>query len=326
MIELTHAEYRAICRRDLYTFTTRCFAELLAGTPFLPNWHMEVIAAKLQQCLDGKIKRLIINLPPRHLKSLMASIALPAFWLGHRPNASIVNVTYGQALSDKFARDCRSVMTSPWYQSLFATRLHNPRAALQELTTIGGGSRLATSVNGVLTGRGTDVIIIDDPLKPDEAVSETQRNAANQWYDGTLYSRLNDKSKGVIIIIMQRLHEDDLVGHVLKQEGWELLSFPAIAEIEEEHVVETVFGARRFQRRIGAALHPARESIETLENIRQTIGTYNFAGQYQQSPAPAGGGMVKLIFYSWRRFAGCKALILFVWRGGFCKNVVPRHA
>ena len=123
-----------------------------------------------------------------------------------------------------------------------------------------------------LTGRGADVIIIDDPLKPDDAVSETQRKAANQWYDGTLYSRLNDKSKGVIIIIMQRLHEDDLVGHVLKQEGWELLSFPAIAEIEEEHVVETVFGARRFQRRIGAALHPARESIETLENIRQTIG------------------------------------------------------
>ncbi len=293
MINLTPAEYQTVCRQDLYTFTTRCFAELLAGTAFLPNWHMEVIAAKLQQCMDGKIRRLIINLPPRHLKSLMASIALPAFWLGRHPNASIVNVTYGQALSDKFARDCRTIITAPWYQNLFATRLINPRAALQELTTTAGGSRFATSVNGVLTGRGADVIIIDDPLKPDDAVSEVQRKAANQWYDATLYSRLNDKSKGVIIIIMQRLHEDDLVGHLLKQEGWEILSFPAIAEIDEEHVVETIFGPRRFYRPTGAALHPERESIETLEKIRQTIGTYNFAGQYQQSPAPAGGGMVK---------------------------------
>jgi hypothetical protein len=164
MVELSPAEYRAVCRQDLYTFTTRCFAELLAGTTFLPNWHMEVIAAKLQACMEGKIKRLIINLPPRHLKSLMASIALPAFWLGHHPNASIVNVTYGQALSDKFARDCRIVMASPWYRSLFATRFIKPRAALQELTTTAGGSRFATSVNGVLTGRGADVIIIDDPL------------------------------------------------------------------------------------------------------------------------------------------------------------------
>ncbi len=107
MVELSLAEYRAVCRQDLYTFTTRCFAELLAGTTFLPNWHMEVISAKFQACMEGKIKRLIINLPPRHLKSLMASIALPAFWLGHHSDASIVNVTYGQALSDKFARDCR---------------------------------------------------------------------------------------------------------------------------------------------------------------------------------------------------------------------------
>lgn len=291
--ELSLAEYQAVCRNDLYTFTNRCFADLLGGATFLPNWHMEVIAAKLQACMDGKVKRLIINLPPRHLKSLMASIALPAFWLGHKPNASIVNVTYGQALSDKFARDCRSVMASAWYKNLFPTRLINPRAALQELTTTGGGSRFATSVNGVLTGRGADLIIIDDPLKPDEAISETQRKTANEWFDSTLYSRLNDKSQGVIIIIMQRLHEDDLVGHVLMQEGWDLLSFPAIAELDETHEVETIFGPRRFQRRAGEALHPARESIQTLEKIRQTIGTYNFAGQYQQTPAPAGGSMVK---------------------------------
>ena len=152
---------------------------------------------------------------------------------------------------------------------------------------------MATSVSGVLTGRGADVIIVDDPLKPIDAMSDARRNAANEWYDGTLYSRLNDKAKGAIIIIMQRLHEDDLAGHVLTQEAWDLVSFPAIAEADEEHSVDTLFGRKRFIRRAGEALHPERESLQTLEQICATLGTYNFAGQYQQTPAPAGGGMVK---------------------------------
>jgi predicted phage terminase large subunit-like protein len=121
--------------------------------------------------------------------------------------------------------------------------------------------------------------------------------AGNEWFDNTLYSRLNDKTKGAIVMVMQRLHEDDLVGHVLKQEGWEVVSFPAIAEVDERHVVETAFGRREFFRRAGEALHPERESLETLRQIRATIGEYNFAGQYQQSPAPAGGGMVKEVWF-----------------------------
>jgi predicted phage terminase large subunit-like protein len=293
MIQLTPAEYQAICRQDFYAYAMRCFTELHARATFRPNWHLEVIAARLQDCLADRIKRLIINLPPRHLKSLFASIALPAFWLGHRPNAAIIAVTYGQALSEKFARDCRTVMTSPWHQALFSTRLANPRASLQELTTTTGGFRLATSIGGVLTGRGADLIIIDDPLKPDEAMSETQRRNVNEWFDGALYSRLNDKAGGVIVVIMQRLHEDDLVGHLLRQEGWTVLSFPAIAEVDETHVVETIFGQRVYRRSVGEALHPAWESLATLGTIRETIGTYNFAGQYQQSPAPTGGGMVR---------------------------------
>ena len=152
---------------------------------------------------------------------------------------------------------------------------------------------MATSVGGVLTGRGAGLIVIDDPVKPGDAMSESRRAAANEWFDGTLYSRLNDKTKDAIVIVMQRLHEDDLVGHVLKREDWEVLSFPAIAEADEFHVVETPFGRKEFRRRSGEALHPARESLETLAHIRSTIGEYNFAGQYQQTPAPAGGGMVK---------------------------------
>jgi predicted phage terminase large subunit-like protein len=292
------AEYHAALRADFHTFLVRCFAELNPGASFLPSWHIEVMAAKLQAVRDGRIRRLIINIPPRHLKSLAASIALPAWLFGHDPAKAIVNVTYGQELSDKFARDCRAIMGASWYRSLFPTRLSSPRSPLQELVTTQGGFRLATSVGGVLTGRGADVIVIDDPLKPSDAMSESRRVAANEWFDGTLYSRLNDKTKGTIVIIMQRLHEDDLVGHVLKQEGWEIASFPAIAEIDEEHIVKTPFGRQTFIRRTGAALHPQRESLQTLKRIRATIGEYNFAGQYQQTPAPAGGGMVKEAWFS----------------------------
>src|SRR6202011_4919489 len=150
-------------------------------------------------------------------------------------------------------------------------------------------------------GRGADLILIDDPSKPEEALSEARRNATNEWFLNTLYSRLNDKCHGAIVIIMQRLHEDDLVGHVLGQEPWEVLSFPAIAEADEQHEIETIWGPRHFTRRYGEALHPARESLATLAHIRRTLGEYNFAGQYQQSPAPLGGGLVKAEWF--KRYA-----------------------
>jgi hypothetical protein len=114
-------------------------------------------------------------------------------------------------------------------------------------------------------------------LKPEEALSEAQRRAENEWFDHTLYSRLNDKRHGAIVTIMQRLHEDDLVGHVVAQEHWEILSFPAIAEADEMHPIETIWGPRRFTRRQGEALHPDREPPEVLDRIRRTIGEYNFA-------------------------------------------------
>jgi hypothetical protein len=164
---------------------------------------------------------------------------------------------------------------------------------VQEFITTRQGYRLATSNGGVLTGRGADIILIDDPLKPEEALSDSQRQGANDWFSHTLYSRLNNKRHGAIVIVMQRLHEDDLVGHVLAQEPWEIACFPAIAEADEVHEIETIFGPRTFVRRRGEALHPAREPLDTLDRIRRTIGEYNFAGQYQQSPAPLGGGMVK---------------------------------
>ena len=122
------------------------------------------------------------------------------------------------------------------------------------------------------------VIVIDDPLKPEEALSDARRQAANEWYDHTLYSRLNDKRRGAIVIVMQRLHEDDLVGHVLEQEPWEVLRFPAIAEEDEVHQIETIWGTRCFTRRRGEALHPEREPLDTLERICRTLGEYGYEG------------------------------------------------
>src|SRR5712671_1084986 len=293
MEKLPPAEYDAILRSEFWFFAQRCFAELNPQAAFATNWHLEVIAAALTAVREGRIRRLIINLPPRHLKSLLASIAFPAWCLGLDPSAQILCVSYAQDLADKLARDCRSIMMSPWYRKIFPTRLAPHRHAVQEFITTRQGYRLATSTGGVLTGRGADLILIDDPSKPEEALSEARRNATNEWFLNTLYSRLNDKCHGAIVIIMQRLHEDDLVGHVLEQEAWEVLSFPAIAEADEVHRIETIWGPRHFTRRHGEALHPAREPLATLDRIRRTIGEYNFAGQYQQSPAPLGGGLVK---------------------------------
>jgi predicted phage terminase large subunit-like protein len=286
-----------LMRADFNAFIQQCFQQINPGTEFQPNWHLELLAAKLDAVRRGLIRRLIINVPPRHLKSLTASIALPAWWLGHAPSAQILCVSYAQGLADKLATQCRSVMLSPWYQQLFATRLSPSQQAREEFVTTAEGYRLATSVGGVLTGRGGDVIIIDDPLKPSEALSDTQRAAVNAWYDHTLSSRLNDKQRGAIILVMQRLHEDDLVAHVLRQEPWEVVCFAAIAQEREQHVIETAFGRYTHTREIDEALHAARESRQTLDVLRAKLGDYHFAAQYQQAPTGLDAGMIKRAWF-----------------------------
>src|SRR5437762_3011207 len=183
MIEsLTRAEYDTVLRQDFGTFAARCFHDLNPQTELARSWHLEVIAAKLTAVRQGTIRRLIINLPPRHLKSLLASIAFPAWCLGHDPSAQILSVSYAQDLADKLARDCRGIMISPWYRQIFPTRMAPQRQAVQEFITTRQGYRLATSTGGVLTGRGADLILIDDPLKPEEALSKVRREATNEWY------------------------------------------------------------------------------------------------------------------------------------------------
>ena len=148
----------------------------------------------------------------------------------------------------------------------------------------------------MLTGRGAG-IIIDDPLKPEEVLSQTQRQAANDWFDHTLYSRLNDTRSGAIIVIMHRLHEDDLAGHVMAQEDWDVVRLPSITEEDEIWALDSELGQYVFTRLRGEALHPERQPLATLDRIRRTIGEYNFAGQYQQAPSPQGGGLVKAVWF-----------------------------
>ena len=185
-------------------------------------------------------------------------------------------------------------MASDFYRRLYPrTQLSSDKQSVSEFMTTAQGFRMSTSVGGVLTGRGADLIILDDPLKPDDALSETRRESVNQWYDNTLVTRLNSKQDGIIIIVMQRLHQDDLVGHVLGQEAWEVLSLPALAEEDEAHLIESPLGRFQFRRKAGEVLEPKRESRKTLDGIRRTIGEYNFAAQYQQNPMPLGGVIVK---------------------------------
>ena len=291
---LSLREYESVLRNDLSTFVERSFLELNPQAMFVPGPYIDLLASALERCRTGSAKRQIINLPPRTLKSHAASVAFPAWLLGHHPSMQIICASYGQDLADKHARDCRTLMSSSFYRKLFPrTVLSAEKTSVNDFMTTAQGFRMSTSVGGVLTGRGADVIILDDILKPDDALSETRRRAANDWYFNTLLSRLNSKENGIIIIVMQRLHQEDLVGEVLEREHWDVLSLPAIAEENELYPISGPLWNGFFTRKAGEALHPERDSVATYRSIRETIGDYNFKSQYQQNPISIEGGLIK---------------------------------
>ena len=279
----------AAIREDLATFIAKTFQLVSPADLYLHNWHIDVIADRLMQCYRGKITRLIITVPPRSLKSICASIAFPAWVLGKDPSRRIICGSYGYELSGKLAKDCKAVMQSDWYKQAFP-KTHLKRNTDLDLETTKKGGRYGTSVGGAITGRGGNIIIIDDPLKPSDGLSETKRNEVNHWYDGTLFSRLDNKAEGVIILVMQRLHVDDLAAHVKKKGNWVHLDLPAISEIDQEFMLSD---EQYFERHPGDILHPERESQQDLDDIKQTIGNYNFTAQYQQRPVPIEGNLIK---------------------------------
>ena len=284
----------AISRADLYSFVRRIFSIVSAGDPFLPNWHVEAITYALTRVMRGEIKRLIITVPPRSLKSICASVALPAFVLGHDPTRRIICVSYAEKLARKHANDCRAVMRSTLYGRLFpGTRISDSKDTELEVMTTARGFRYATSVGGTLTGRGGNLLILDDPLSADDAHSERARESLKQWYANTLLSRLDNKAEDAIIVVTQRLHVDDLVGHLHEQGDWTELSLPAIAEVEQ---VVPLGPERYHHRKIDELLHPEREPKWVLDNLKHIMGSVDFAAQFQQQPIAAGGNLIK---WSW---------------------------
>ena len=219
---------RATLYASLNAFVRKVFSALAPGQTFVRSWHLEAIAYQLERLRRGEIRRLIINMPPRSLKSISASVAFPAFVLGHDPTRRIICVSYSGDLAKKHANDFRAVAEARWYQDLFFGMRIGQKDSESEIELTARGFRLATSVGGTLTGRGGDLIIIDDPLKPDDAYSEVKRTAANEWFTNTLMSRLDDKRTGAILIVMQRVHMDDLTGFVQSlSDDWTVLSLPA---------------------------------------------------------------------------------------------------
>jgi predicted phage terminase large subunit-like protein len=292
MSHLDRALLNAVLRQNFPAFVRKVFTTLCPGQTFIPVWFIRAIAYQLERVRRGEITRLAINLPPRSLKSLMVSVAFPAFVLGHDPTRRIICASYSGELAHKLSNDFRAVLASPWYQPLFPeTRIGPYKDSEIEVELSCRGSRLATSTGGTLMGRGGDIIIIDDPLKAIDALSETRRSAANDWFLNTVLSRLDDKRTGAIIIVMQRVHIDDLTGFVLRHsDDWTVLSLPAIAESAENI---PLFMGGFHQRQPGDVLSPDREPMEVLEGLRLQLGSDLFAAQYLQVPVPPGGLMVR---------------------------------
>ena len=282
----------ALLRQDLGSFVHKSFLSLCPGQRFVPGFHIDAIVYQLERLRRGEITRLVINMPPRSLKSLISSVAFPAFVLGHDPAQRIICVSYSSELARRFSNDFRALIDHPWYQALFPhTRVGQYKDSEVEIELTRRGLRMATSTGGTLTGRGGNLLIIDDPLKPQDALSDSKRTAVNDWYSNTLLSRLDDKRTGKILIVMQRLHMDDLTGFVLGQsDGWTVLSLPAIAEQHETILLP--FGKVQH-RRPGDLLAPEREPQQVLDDMRNALGSDVFSAQYQQAPAPPGGAMIK---------------------------------
>lgn len=285
------ALWRNLLRKDLEAFVEKAWTTISGGRPINWNWHIEAILNDLELVLSGECRRLLVTMPPRNGKSNLISVILPAWALGHDPTMNFVCVSYANDLSAMFGRDCLAIMQSSWYREVFpGTVISSKRSAAYDFETTRRGGRLSTSVTGTLTGRGGDIVIMDDVIKPDEVFSEVTRKKVNAWYSSTLVSRLDDKQKGAHICVMQRLHEDDLAGKLIENGNWRHLSLPAIAT--EDQVVSLLRG-RIHHRKVGDVLHPGHEPRDVLEEIKAEMGSDTFEAQYQQNPLPAHGNLIR---------------------------------
>jgi len=261
-------------RTSLHAFVQRSFATLNPSEKFNDNWHIEAICHSLALCLEGKCTRLLITVPPKYLKSHISTVSLSAYILVQNPSAQIICASYSQQLSETLFRMARNILDADWYQEAFPkTLVGHSKGTASEVVTTEHGNILATSVGGTLTGRGADILILDDLHKADEANSETKRAGVINWFKNTVTSRLNNKTEGVIVVIQQRLHEDDLAGYLINTGNWKHLNLAVIAQQDEEIALSDT---RSYQQKEGDLLHPARENMETIMAQKADMGSTVF--------------------------------------------------
>lgn len=239
--------------------------------------HHRRIAAALEAVERGEITRLIINMPPRHGKSMLASEYFPAWYLGRNPDRYVIHCTYAQEFADDMGRKVRNLMSQPEFACIFpGASVRSDSSSARRFHTERAGTYVAVGAGGPITGRGAHLLLIDDPIKGrDDAESETMRRKLKDWYGSVAYTRLMPES--AVVIIQTRWHEDDLSGWLLREhadEGWTVLSLPAINDDDE-------------------ALWPEAYPITRLMQIKKAIGTRDFEALYQQRPSPGEGGIIK---------------------------------
>jgi predicted phage terminase large subunit-like protein len=324
---------KADCEESLCDFVQGGW-KYIDPNPYVHGWHIEAIAEHLQAVADGDIRRLVINVPPRTSKSSIVSVAFPAWtWTqpikSHTSGAGVqfLFASYAQSLSIRDSTKCRRLVDSPWYKSRWGDRvqLTSDQATKIRFDNISGGYRLATSVGGALTGEGGSIIVVDDPHNAVEMDSDLVRQNTLDWWDNSLSTRLNDPKKGAYIVIMQRLHEDDLTGHIMSKNSrnWTHLCLPMKYEwsrhsytkigwddprgLDEDGnalvIVDESSGDRIAvsseaqkildEEREGVLLCPERFGSEEIFNLESSLGPYQSAGQLQQRPEPKGGGIFK---------------------------------
>lgn len=281
-----------MCRRSLAYFSEQAWSIVEPANNFVRGWHIQAIAEHLEAVSRGEIRNLLINMPPRHMKSLLVSVFWPCWeWL-IRPESRWLYASYAEPLSVRDSVKCRRIIQSPWYQKNFGhiftlTSDQNEKKRFENDRT---GYRIATSVGGAGTGEGGDRIIVDDPHKVGEAESKTMRESALTWWDAEMSSRGNDPKTVAKVIVMQRVHQNDLSGHVLAQGGYDHLCLPA--EYEGKKIITSI-GWEDPRDKVGDLLWPARFGATELTESKKRMGSRQAAGQLQQRPSAEGGDIIK---------------------------------
>lgn len=288
------ALHRAACQDSLIEFMKASMPIVMPNDDYLHDWYMEAICEFLLEVFKGNIKRGMINMPPRVGKSKLCSEVFPAWILGKNPKLQILHATYSQRLSRAMSVSCRNLMRSPFYKSVFPkTIISDDQDQTEMFDTTMGGRRFATSFGGAATGFGGNFLIADDPINAAAANSISERDACIQWYTGTLLSRLNNKKRDSIFVVMQRLHVDDLAGHLEAEGGYEILKLPIY--FSKARLVTV--GEKTWQVKEDSYLNEALMGKKEVDQERKN--PHVFFPQYMQDPRRGGGREIdtKLIQY-----------------------------